>query len=137
MGGDGSSSRDYTYIDDIVDGIVRSIDRPHKYEIFNLGKGSGTSLKEFIDLVQKYTEKKANIKVMPDQPGDVPYTCADVRKAQHLLGYTSTVSFEEGIRRTAKWYKDAYSSQVINICPELQANGLGRAASFVELKITN
>merc|ERR1711998_531712 len=56
--GDGSSSRDYTYIDDIVDGIVRSIDRPHKYEIFNLGKGSGTSLKEFIDLVQKYTEKK-------------------------------------------------------------------------------
>merc|ERR1711987_35859 len=48
--GDGSSSRDYTYIDDIVDGVVRSIDRPHPYEIFNLGKGSGTSLKDFIDL---------------------------------------------------------------------------------------
>lgn len=69
--GDGSSSRDYTYIDDIVDGVIRAIDRQHKYEVFNLGKGSGTSLKEFIDLVQKHTGKKATIKVMPDQPGDV------------------------------------------------------------------
>merc|ERR1712086_1054418 len=75
----------FTYIDDIVDGVVRCIDRCHKYEIFNLGKGSGTSLKEFIDLVQKHTGKEANIKIMPDQPGDVPYTCADVRKAQKML----------------------------------------------------
>mmetsp|Transcript_6618 Transcript_6618/g.10103 ORF Transcript_6618/g.10103 Transcript_6618/m.10103 type:complete len:398 (-) Transcript_6618:241-1434(-) len=132
--GDGSSSRDYTYIDDIVDGIVRSIDRPHKYEIFNLGKGSGTSLKEFIDLVQKYTDKKANIKVMPDQPGDVPYTCADVRKAQHMLGYKAKMSFEEGIKRTAKWYKEAYKTNVIDICPETQANGLGRSPSFVNIR---
>lgn len=80
--GDGSSSRDYTYISDIVDGVVRAIDRPHKYEVFNLGKGNGTSLNEFIDLVQKYTKRKAMIKQLPDQPGDVPYTCADVRKAQ-------------------------------------------------------
>lgn len=132
--GDGSSSRDYTYIDDIVDGIVRSIDRPHKYEIFNLGKGSGTSLKEFIDLVQKYTQKKANIKVMPDQPGDVPYTCADVRKAQHMLGYKAKMSFEEGIKRTAKWYKEAYKTNVIEICPETQANGLGRSPSLVNIR---
>jgi UDP-glucuronate 4-epimerase len=106
--GDGSSSRDYTYIDDIVDGVVRSIDRPHKYEVFNLGKGDGTSLSEFIDLVQKYVGKKAVIKVMPDQPGDVPYTCADVSKAHALLGYKSKVTFEEGIRRTAEWYKTEY-----------------------------
>jgi UDP-glucuronate 4-epimerase len=85
--GDGSSSRDYTYISDIVNGIVRAIDRPHKYQIFNLGKGDGTSLKEFIDLVQMHTGKEAVIKVMPDQPGDVPYTCADVTKAKHMLGY--------------------------------------------------
>merc|ERR1712151_652294 len=90
--GDGSSSRDYTYISDIVDGIVRSIDRPHPYEIFNLGKGSGTSLEDFIGLVQKYTKKKALIRVMPDQPGDVPYTCADVGKAYNMLGYKSSVS---------------------------------------------
>merc|ERR1712228_980032 len=59
--GDGSSSRDYTYIDDIVEGVVRAIDRPYAYQIFNLGKGSGTSLKEFIGLVQKHTEKEAVI----------------------------------------------------------------------------
>merc|ERR1712232_1199356 len=130
--GDGSSSRDYTYIDDIVDGVVRAIDRPYPYEIFNLGKGSGTSLKDFISLVQKHTGKKAIIKVMPDQPGDVPYTCANVNKAARLLGYKSTVSFEEGIRRTAKWYQEAFASRVIDECPETQANGFGRSPSFVE-----
>jgi len=131
--GDGSSSRDYTYISDIVDGIVRAIDRPHPYEVFNLGKGNGTSLKEFIDLVQKHVGKKADIKIMPDQPGDVPYTCADVSKAYRLLGYKAQVPFEEGIRRTAKWYKDAYEKHDIPVCPETQANGLGRAPSCVDL----
>ena len=133
--GDGSSSRDYTYISDIVDGIVRSIDRPHKYEIFNLGKGSGTSLKEFIDLVQKHTGKDAVIRIMPDQPGDVPYTCADVEKASRMLGYNSKVTFDEGIRRTVEWYNDTYSEKEMDRmnCPESQANGLGRAPSLVDL----
>ena len=108
--GDGSSSRDYTYIDDIVNGVVRAIDRPYPYQIFNLGKGSGTSLKEFIGLVQSNVGKDAQIKVLPDQPGDVPYTCADVGKAAHLLGYKSSISFEEGIRRTVEWYKQAYEN---------------------------
>ena len=104
--GDGSSSRDYTYISDIVDGVVRSIDRPYSYEVFNLGKGSGTSLKQFINIVQKHVGKKAVIKIMPDQPGDVPYTCASVEKARVLLGYESKVSFDEGIRRTVEWYNN-------------------------------
>ena len=104
--GDGSSSRDYTYISDIVDGVVRSIDRPYSYEVFNLGKGSGTSLKQFINIVQKHVGKKAVIKIMPDQPGDVPYTCASVEKARVLLGYESKVSFDEGIRRTVEWFKN-------------------------------
>jgi UDP-glucuronate 4-epimerase len=106
--GDGSSSRDYTYIDDIVDGVVRAVDRPYPYQIFNLGKGSGTSLSEFIGLVQKHVGKPAKIEVLPDQPGDVPYTCADVSKAERLLGYVSKVSFEEGIERTVDWYREAY-----------------------------
>lgn len=132
--GDGSSSRDYTYISDIVDGIVRSIDRPYPYEVFNLGKGSGTSLKDFIDLVQKHVGKSAIVRVLPDQPGDVPYTCADVSKAHLLLGYSSKVSFEEGIERTASWYKKSYNNSKTNqYCPESQANGLGRAPSMVEL----
>ena len=107
--GDGSSSRDYTYISDIVDGVVRSIDRCYDYQIFNLGKGEGTSLKKFINLVQKNVGKKAIIKVLPDQPGDVPYTCADVAKAKHLLGYTSKVAFEDGIKRTVDWYVNTYA----------------------------
>ena len=131
--GDGSSSRDYTYIDDIVDGVLRAIDRPYKYEMFNLGKGSGTSLKEFLDIVQKHVGKKAIIKILPDQPGDVPYTCADVSKAYDLLGYRATVPFDEGIRRTVDWYVNEYGK---NICiePETQANGMGRAPSFAEIR---
>jgi len=128
--GDGSSSRDYTYIADIVDGIVRAIDRPHPYEVFNLGKGSGTSLKDFISLVQEHVGKKANIKIMPNQPGDVPYTCADVSKAYRLLGYKAQVSFEEGIKRTAEWYKKCYATRENDFtCPEKNVN------SFVELKV--
>ena len=106
--GDGTTSRDYTYISDIVDGIVRCIDRPHEYEVFNLGKGSGTKLNEFIQIVEKYTGKKANINQKPEQPGDVPYTCANVTKPHLMLGYEAKVPFEEGIRRTVEWYNNTY-----------------------------
>lgn len=111
--GDGTSSRDYTYISDIVDGVVRAIDRPYPYQIFNLGKGAGTSLKDFIGLVEKHTGKKANKVILPDQPGDVPYTCADVSKAEHFLGYRSKISFEDGIQKTAEWYKSAYPTDEV------------------------
>lgn len=133
--GDGSSSRDYTYISDIVDGIVRSIDRPYPYQIFNLGKGNGTSLNVFISIVEKHTSKKALIRQLPDQPGDVPYTCADVTKASILLGYNANVSFDEGIEKTVNWYKNARDVKVnqLEISPETQANGFGRSPSFVEL----
>ena len=131
--GDGTSSRDYTYISDIVDGVVRAIDRPYAYQIFNVGKGAGTSLKDFISLVEKYTGKKANKVILPDQPGDVPYTCADVSKASRLLGYRSKVSFEDGIKMTAEWYQQAYADHEIEVCPERQANGLARSPSVVQL----
>merc|ERR1711865_30125 len=121
--GDGTSSRDYTYISDIVDGVIRSIDRCHKYEIFNLGKGSGTSLNKFIGMVEKSVGQKANIPIMPDQPGDVPYTCADVAKAKHMLGYTAQMTFEEGIQRTAAWYKKCYGTGTNN------GNGNGKKDS--------
>eukprot|EP00526_Cylindrotheca_closterium_P010953 CAMPEP_0113602050 /NCGR_PEP_ID=MMETSP0017_2-20120614/550_1 /TAXON_ID=2856 /ORGANISM="Cylindrotheca closterium" /LENGTH=388 /DNA_ID=CAMNT_0000510373 /DNA_START=46 /DNA_END=1212 /DNA_ORIENTATION=+ /assembly_acc=CAM_ASM_000147 len=119
--GDGSSSRDYTYISDIVDGVVRAIDRPHAYQIFNLGKGDGTSLREFISLVEKHSGKTANRKILPDQPGDVPYTCADVRKAQHMLGYRSKVSFEDGIAKTARWYRQTYMKNETEVLPQVEA----------------
>lgn len=132
--GDGSSSRDYTYIDDIVEGIIRAIDRPYPYHVFNLGKGSGTSLKEFIEIVEKHVGRDAIIKILPDQPGDVPYTCADVSKAHDLLGYSATITFDEGIRRTVQWYEEEYVKNIKCIEPETQANGMSRAASFTEIQ---
>lgn len=133
--GDGSSSRDYTYIEDIVDGVVRAIDRPYPYEVFNLGKGSGTSLKEFISIVEKHVGRKATIKVMPDQPGDVPYTCADVSKAYDMLDYTATVPFDEGIRRTVQWYKEEYGriNDTTLVEPDAQTNVTEMVASFAEV----
>ncbi|KAL7487242.1 hypothetical protein ACHAW6_012843 [Cyclotella cf. meneghiniana] len=135
--GDGSSSRDYTYISDIVDGVVRSIDRQYPYQIFNLGKGSGTSLNEFISIVEKHTERKAMIRQLPDQAGDVPYTCADVTKASILLGYNANVSFDDGIRKTVEWYRNARDEKInrLPISPETQANGFGRSPSFAEMPV--
>lgn len=106
--GDGTSSRDYTYVEDIANGVIRALDRPYPYQIFNLGKGSGTKLSDFVQVVEKYVGKSAKIELLPDQPGDVPRTCADVRKAERLLGYKSQVPFDEGIRRTVEWYKQQY-----------------------------
>eukprot|EP00584_Thalassiosira_punctigera_P006814 CAMPEP_0172541050 /NCGR_PEP_ID=MMETSP1067-20121228/11929_1 /TAXON_ID=265564 ORGANISM="Thalassiosira punctigera, Strain Tpunct2005C2" /NCGR_SAMPLE_ID=MMETSP1067 /ASSEMBLY_ACC=CAM_ASM_000444 /LENGTH=401 /DNA_ID=CAMNT_0013327019 /DNA_START=356 /DNA_END=1558 /DNA_ORIENTATION=+ len=132
--GDGTSSRDYTYISDIVDGVVRSIDRPYPYQVFNLGKGNGTSLNEFIAIVEKHTGKKALIKQLPDQPGDVPYTCASVEKAKILLGYEAKVPFDEGIRRTVDWYSQSRSnccdSEVVS---KTRAKGLNRCPSWAEI----
>jgi len=135
--GDGTSSRDYTFIADIVDGVIRSIDRPYPYQIFNLGKGNGTSLNEFISIVEKHTEKKAVIRQLPDQPGDVPYTCASVEKARVLLGYEAEVSFDEGIRRTVDWYRttqiDDISHKVPTETPEIHASGLSRSPSWAQI----
>merc|ERR1712087_434079 len=93
--GDGSSSRDYTYIDDIVDGVVRALDRPLGYQIYSLGNGRPTRLNDFIRLVEEHSGKKALVNVLPEQPGDVPRTCADISKARELLGYDPKTPFSE------------------------------------------
>jgi len=105
--GDGSTSRDYTYIDDIVDGVIKSIDKPLGYQVINLGNGRPFLLKDFISLVEVCVGKKAVIEILPEQPGDVERTCANITKAQTLLGYCPRVPFEEGIAKTAAWYKSA------------------------------
>ena len=106
--GDGSSSRDYTYIDDIVDGVIRALDRPNGYQIYNLGNGNPVGLRRFIRLVEKETGKQANIVMLPEQPGDVPRTAANISKAQMMLGYKPVVSFDQGIHRLAEWYRKDY-----------------------------
>lgn len=104
MFGDGTSSRDYTYIDDLVDGFIRAIDRPLGYEIINLGEHEVTTLRELIDMIGEAVGKTPIIDQLPMQPGDVPRTFADVSKAQRLLGYQPKVSMREGIRRFVAWY---------------------------------
>ena len=110
MFGDGTTSRDYTYIDDIVDGIVKSINYVEKnddvYEILNLGNSSPVSLKEMINVIGQALNIEPKIKQLPMQPGDVDRTFADITKAKKLIGYEPKTSFEEGIRRFVEWYKD-------------------------------
>jgi len=116
--GDGSTSRDYTYIDDIVDGVIAAIDRPLGYEVINLGNGRPFRLSDFIALVERCVGKAAVIQQLPEQPGDVERTCADISKAHALLGYAPKVSFEEGISRTATWYKAASDEGLFDEAPE-------------------
>ena len=102
--GDGSSSRDYTDIDDIVDGIERVIEEEFEFEIFNLGNNKPISLNEFIKLLEKITGKKAKIKTMSRQPGDVERTWADIKKAKRLLGWQPKTSLEEGLTKFVSWF---------------------------------
>ena len=108
MFGDGSTSRDYTFVDDIVDGIIRSIDYVSSnndvYEIINLGNSSPVSLKEMIDEIGKVVHKTPIIKQLPMQPGDVNKTYADISKAQRMLGYNPKTSFHDGLEAFYKWY---------------------------------
>lgn len=102
--GDGTSKRDYTYIDDIVSGVVAAIDRIFGYEIFNLGNSDTVELNRFIDIVEKNVGKKANIKQYPMQPGDVNLTYADVSKARKMLDYDPQMKIEEGMKIVVEWY---------------------------------
>jgi UDP-glucuronate 4-epimerase len=103
--GDGSTRRDYTYIDDIVDGVVRSLDRCDGYEIYNLGESATTSLSELVALIGKALGKEPKLDRQPLQPGDVLITYADVSKAKAKLGYAPTTPIADGIERYVAWYR--------------------------------
>jgi UDP-glucuronate 4-epimerase len=101
--GDGSSRRDYTYIDDIVDGVVRALDRCAGYEIYNLGESATTSLSELVRLIGAACGREPRLERRPPQPGDVLVTCADVTKARERLGYDPRVGVAEGLARYVAW----------------------------------
>ncbi len=105
MFGDGTSQRDYTYIDDIVTGILFSLEKELEFEIINLGNSKTIELKYFINLVGKLLNKKPRIKQLPEQPGDVPTTYADITKAKKLLDYNPKTSFEDGMEKLVGWYQ--------------------------------
>lgn len=109
MFGDGTTSRDYTYIGDIVQGIEKSIkyveQNANIYEVLNLGNSSPVTLKEMINTIAKVLNVEPKIENLPMQPGDVDRTFADVSKAKELIGYEPKTSFEDGIEKFVKWYK--------------------------------
>lgn len=106
MFGDGSARRDYTYIDDIIQGVRASMDYDGSmHEVFNLGESETTELSRLIELIENALGKKATIDRQPMQPGDVPVTFADVSKARRLLNYNPTTKIEQGIPKFAEWFQ--------------------------------
>jgi UDP-glucuronate 4-epimerase len=111
--GDGSSGRDYTYVDDIVQGAMAALDYGPRgpggvpFEIFNLGNSHPVKLTELVAALERVLGRLARRRQEPPQPGDVPLTWADITKAGRLLGYAPKISFEEGLRRFVAWYRAA------------------------------
>jgi len=104
--GDGTTRRDYTYIDDIVDGVLRSIDRCEGYEIYNLGESETTSLSELVEAIGQVCGREPALDRQPMQPGDVIVTYADISKARERLGYAPRTLVREGLERFLAWYEE-------------------------------
>ncbi len=102
--GDGSTARDYTYIDDIVDGVIACTQHEFGFEIFNLGESRTTTLARLVELLEQSLGIKPIIDQQPSQPGDVPLTFANVDKARRMLGYNPLTSMEEGLAKFAEWF---------------------------------
>ena len=105
MFGDGTTSRDYTYIDDIVPGVRRAMRRCAGYEIINLGSEHPVTLADMIATVAAACGREARIEPRPMQPGDVQRTCADLTKAHRLLDYRPSKPFAEGVKAQVEWYR--------------------------------
>lgn len=109
--GDGATSRDYTYIDDIIAGVRAAMDYDqNKYEIINLGESETVELLELISMLVKALGRPAEIDWQPPQPGDVPQTFADITKARRLLGYDPQTQIEEGIEKFVAWFRENQSA---------------------------
>jgi len=109
--GDGKAKRDFTYISDIIDGIVSSLERCNDYNIYNLGESNVIELIDLISLIEANLGKKAKIKWLPQQPGDVEITFADISKAKKELDYSPQVNVKDGIRMFIKWFNDYKPAQ--------------------------
>ncbi len=109
--GDGRTRRDYTYIDDIIQGTMAALqyDGP-MFDVFNLGESETIELRELIGAIEQAVGKEARINQLPEQPGDVPRTCADISKARKLLGYDPKTPFREGLPKFVDWFLNSAAS---------------------------
>ena len=104
--GDGTTRRDYTYIDDIIQGVAEAVDFEHEgFEVFNLGESETVELSRLIGLLEENLGIEAVIDRKPMQPGDVPQTYADITKAREMLGYSPKTKIEEGMKKFVEWFK--------------------------------
>lgn len=113
--GDGSSRRDYTYIDDVVSGVLGAVDAPPGYRVYNLGESATLSLSELVGLLEKACGKSAVRRHRPTQPGDVPVTYADISRARAEIGYDPRTPVAEGVTRFVEWYR---SQETVGTGPE-------------------
>ena len=104
----GRMKRDFTYIDDIVDGTIAALERPSPFEVFNLGNSDTVELMEFIRIIEEELGRTAEKNMMPLQPGDVPETSADIEKTRRLLGFNPRTSLREGVKKFLAWYREYY-----------------------------
>jgi UDP-glucuronate 4-epimerase len=110
--GDGTTRRDYTYIDDVIQGTMAALQYEGPlFDIFNLGESETIQLKDLIVAIEKALGKKAKINQLPEQPGDMPLTCADISKARKLLDYRPTIRLNEGLRRFVEWFLGSQNGQ--------------------------
>jgi len=107
----GDMSRDWTFVSDIVSGVVAAALKPSGYEVVNLGRGEPVSLNDFVNLIQKEVGKRAHFEDAPIPTGDIKSTHADVSRARELLGYDPKVSVEEGVQSFVNWYRTAIASE--------------------------
>jgi UDP-glucuronate 4-epimerase len=105
MFGDGSTERDYTFVSDIVQGVLGAVDHDEPYAVYNLGESRTIALKRLIELIGENAGRKPLVQVLPEQPGDVKRTCASIDHARRGLGYDPKVPIEDGIREFVNWYK--------------------------------
>jgi len=105
MFGDGTTERDYTFVTDIVQGLLGAIDTPEPFAIYNLGESRTVPLRRLIELIGEYVGKSPRIKQLPEQPGDVQRTCASIDRARIRLGYAPKVAIEDGLNEFVAWYR--------------------------------
>jgi UDP-glucuronate 4-epimerase len=112
MYGDGGTRRDYTYVDDIIDGVAAAIERPAGYRVYNLGTEETVTLRDLIATIERTVGRRAVLAQHPDQPGDVPLTHASVARAAQELGYAPRVAIEDGVREYVAWLRRAAPAAV-------------------------